>query len=287
MRAAPVQVTWLGFMNTLGMKGMDYRLTDYGMDGPGREQYYVETLFRLECMASYAPPFHAPLRELPPMLETGYPTLISLNNSVKLNHRMLLLWKRILDERPDARLIVMVKERTAEDAQDAMQHRIEAAGMPLDRVFVMHQQPLEQFMELGHIADVALDTSPVSGGTTTLHALWMGLPIVALDGERGTDASTARTLQGIGLGDWVAADEDAYVARALAFMADPELLVEHRATSRDRLRKTALMDYRARTRELEKAFRLMWLNYLRGDRKSLDVGADLEAELQAFEETVS
>ncbi|WP_229722795.1 O-linked N-acetylglucosamine transferase, SPINDLY family protein [Xylophilus rhododendri] len=283
MRAAPVQTTWLGFMNTLGMKGMDYRLTDYGMDPVGREQYYVETLFRLECMASYAPPLHAPLRESPPMLEAGYPTLVSLNNSVKLTPHMLQVWRRILEARTDARLIIMVKEQTADAAQDAMQGRIEAAGMPVDRVFVLHQQPLEQFMEMGHIADVALDTSPISGGTTTLHALWMGLPIVALDAERGTDAATARTLQGIGLGDWVAADEDAYVARALQFMDDPELLIAHRARARDLLRGTALMDYRTRTAELEKAFRLMWLNYLRGDRKSLDYSADLELELQAYE----
>jgi len=282
-RAAPVQVTWLGFMNTLGMHAMDYRLTDFSMDPPGREKYYVETLFRLECMASYAPPFHAPLRETPPMLETGYPTLVSLNNSLKITHEMLVLWGRILDARPDARLIVMVKERSAEAAQEAMQHRIEAAGMPIERVFVMHQQPLEQFMELGHIADVALDTAPVSGGTTTLHALWMGLPIVAMDGQRGTDASTARTLEGLGLPEWVAQDDDGYVARALALMDDPERLVRHRATSRDRLKATALMDYRGRTAELEKAFRLMWLNYLGGSREHLCAGVDLEAALQACE----
>lgn len=283
MRAAPVQVTWLGFMNTLGMKGMDYRLTDYSMDPPGREQYYVETLFRLECMASYAPPIHSPLRESPPMLEVGYPTLISLNNSLKVTHAMLVVWARILQARPDARLIIMVKERTADAAQEAMQHRVEAAGLPADRVFVMQQQALERFMELGHIADVALDTAPISGGTTTLHALWMGLPIVALDGQRGTDASTARTLQGIGLGEWAADDEDGYVARVLALMDDPERLIEHRATSRDRLRATALMDYRTRTAELEKAYRLMWLNYLQGDKRCLDARADLEAELLAFE----
>lgn len=283
LRAAPVQVTWLGFMNTLGMKGMDYRLTDYSMDPPGREKYYVETLFRLECMASYAPPIHAPLRETPPMLETGYPTLVSLNNSLKITHGMLLLWGRILAARPDARLIVMVKERTAEAAQEAMQHRIEAAGLPLDRVFVVHQQALEQFMEMGHIADVALDTSPVSGGTTTLHALWMGLPIVAMDGERGTDASTARTLQGMGFGDWVATDEDSYVARALAWMDDPEALLHRRSVAREQMRQTFLMDYRTRTTELEKAFRLMWLNYLRGERRILDVLSDVETETQALE----
>ena len=283
MRAAPVQATWLGFMNTLGMKAMDYRLTDHGTDPAGREDFYVETLFRLQCMASYAPPFHAPFRETPPMLEAGYPTLISLNNSVKLTQEMLVLWGRILVARPDARLIVMVKERTADAAQEAMQHRIEAAGLPIDRVFVMQQQALEQFMELGHIADIALDTSPISGGTTTMHALWMGLPVVCMDAERATDAATARTLQGLGFGGAVGRDADDYVAQALALMDDPQGLVEFRRTCRDKFRASVLMDYKARTAELERAFRLMWLNYLVGEKRWLHEGVDMEQALRECE----
>lgn len=282
-RAAPVQVTWLGFMNPLGMQAMDYRLTDYGINPPGSEPHFSETLVRLNCMASYAPPGYAPLRESLPMDEKGHPTLISLNNSVKVTHEMLVLWARILERRPDARLVIMVKEKTAEAAQAAMQHRVEAAGMPLDRVFVMHQQSLENFMELGHLADLALDTSPVSGGTTTLHALWMGLPVVAMDAERSVDASTARTLQGVGLGGWVAQTEDDYVDKVLQLLDDRDTLLEHRATARDRLRNCVLMDYATRTAELEKAYRLMWVAYLQGQVRAMDVGLDLEAEYAALE----
>ncbi|WP_289240839.1 hypothetical protein [Delftia sp.] len=112
------------------------------------------------------------------MLRNGHPTLISLNNSAKLTDEMLAVWASILHARQDAHLIIMVKEQDADAAQAHMQPRVQLAGMPLDRVSVLHQQPLERFMELGHIADIALDTSPISGGTTTLHALWMGLPIV-------------------------------------------------------------------------------------------------------------
>ncbi|GKT23806.1 tetratricopeptide repeat protein [Acidovorax sp. SUPP3334] len=278
-RAAPIQVTWLGFMNPLGMKAMDYRLTDAGITPPGHELLYSERLFRLACMASYAPPTYAPLCEAPPMLGNGYPTLISLNNSAKVTDRMLGTWARILQQRPDARLIIMVKERSAEAAQANMQMRVEAAGMPVDRVFVLHQQPLNQFMELGHIADVALDTSPISGGTTTLHALWMGLPIVAMDAERGIDASSARTLQGLGFGGEVAQDEDAYVAAALRLMADTEGLLHLRHHAREWMGKSVLMDYATRTAELEKAYRLMWLNCLNRDARWLGVEVDLEAAM--------
>ncbi|ODS90640.1 MAG: hypothetical protein ABS45_13210 [Comamonas sp. SCN 65-56] len=282
-RAAPVQVTWLGFMLPLGMKAMDYRIVDYGIAPAGHEKYYDETLFRVAGMASYAPPAYAPLCEEPPLLKNGYPTLISLNSSAKITDAMLRLWARILHARTDARLVIMVKERTAEAAQANMQPRVEAAGMPLERVFVMHQQPLNQFMELGHVADVALDTSPVSGGTTTLHALWMGLPIVSLNAERGVDASTARMLQGLGWPEWVAPDEDCYVQRALAFMDDPDRLSALRYATRAQLQRSVLMDYAARTGELEVAYRLMWLNYLRGNRQSRSVADDLSAQLAAVE----
>lgn len=282
-RAAPVQVTWLGYMQPLGMKAMDYRLVDNGIAPPGHEQFYSETLFRLDCMASYAPPAYAPLCEEPPMLQNGYPTLISLNSSSKITDAMLRLWARILQVRTDARLIIMVKERTADAAQAHMQPRVEAAGMPLDRVFVLHQQPLGQFMELGHIADVALDTSPISGGTTTLHALWMGLPIVAMDAQRGVDASTARTLRGLGFGGEIAQDEQEYIDAALRLMDDPGRLRQQRQSAREQLGRSVLMDYAARTAEVEKAYRLMWLNWLRGDHQTLSVAPALEPLLAEAE----
>lgn len=282
-RAAPVQVTWLGYMHTLGMKAMDYRLVDAGIAPPSHAPYYSENLFQLACMASYAPPEYSPLCEEPPMLRNGYPTLISLNNSAKITDEMLAVWARILHERQDARLIIMVKEQDPDAAQAHMQPRVEAAGMPLDRVSVLHQQPLDGFMELGHIADVALDTSPISGGTTTLHALWMGMLLVTMDAERGVDASTARTLRGLGFGGEIAKDEQGYVDAALLLMNSPERLQQRRLDLRDMMLKSVLMDYVTRTAELEKAFRLMWLNYLRGGREALSINADLDALLTEME----
>lgn len=276
-RAAPVQVTWLGYMQPLGMKAMDYRLVDMGIAPINHAKYYSEKLFYLKCMAAYAPPAYSPLCEDPPMLRNGYPTLISLNSSAKITDEMLRTWAKILHLRADARLIIMVKELSAEAAQADMQPRVQAAGMPLDRVSVMHQQPLRNFMELGYIADIALDTSPISGGTTTLHALWMGMLIVCMDAERGVDASTARTLRGLGFGGEIAKDEQSYIDAALLLMNSPERLQIRRKDLRDRMRKSVLMDYASRTAELEKAYRLMWLNWVIGKPKALSIDTDIDA----------
>ena len=278
-RAAPVQVTWIGYMLPLGMKAMDYRLLDHSVAPLGHEIYYSETLFRMDCMASYAPPNYAPLCEQPPLLRNGYPTLISLNSSAKITDAMLAVWARILQDKPDAHLIIMVKERTADAAQASMQPRVEAVGMPLERVSVVHQQSVNRFMELGHLADVMLDTAPVSGGTTTLHALWMGLPVVTLDAERGVDASSASALRVAGFGDEVAANEEEYVQRALQFMGDAEYLARRRQTARPQMQACGYMNYVERTQEVEQAFQLMWLNYLNNNTHWCDTATSVEDAL--------
>ena len=278
-RAAPVQVTWGGYALPLGMKAMDYRLLDHRLAPVGHEKYYSETLFRLPYSASYSPPDYAPLCEEPPLLRNGYPTLISLNNSSKITDAMLVVWARILQERPDARLIIMVKEFSADAAQANIQPRVEAAGMPLERVSVVHQQSLDRFMELGYLADVMLDTAPISGSTTTLHALWMGLPVVTLDAERGVDASSASVLRVAGFGDEVAANEQEYVKKALHFMSDPSYLAQRRQIARPQLQACGYMNYAERTQEVEQAFQLMWLNYLNGNTHWRDTETSFEDAL--------
>lgn len=284
-RAAPVQVTWLGYMLTLGMKAMDYRLVDEGIAPYGHQKYYSESLFYVPHVATYTPPAYAPLCEESPMVRNGYPTLVSLNSSSKITDDMLRIWAHILDFRKDARLIIIVKEENADAAQAHMQPRVEAAGMPLDRVSVMPQQPLEQFMEMGFIADIALDTSPISGGTTTLHTLWMGIPIVCMDADRGVDACTARILRSLGFYENIAKDKQGYIDIALRLMDSPDILKIHRKASRDRMCQSAMMDYKSRTAELEKAYRIMWLNQLSGQRKALNLQVDVDnllAEMDAI-----
>lgn len=282
-RAAPVQITWVGYLPTLGMKAMDYRFADPKFTPASERAYYSESLFHLDCIASYQPPEYAPLEEVPPMLRAGYPTLISLNNSSKITDAMLRTWARILHLRTDARLIIMVKELEADAAQAHMRPRIEAAGMPVDRVSVLHQQPLINFMELGHIADIQLDTAPISGGTTTLHALWMGLSIVTMDAERGVDVATAATLRDLQCGGEICQDEEGYIKAALQLMDSPERLQAQRQHAREAMQKASWMDYKARAAEVEKAMRVMWINYLRGDKKTLTTDVDVEALIKDYE----
>jgi protein O-GlcNAc transferase len=262
-RAAPVQVTWLGYMGgTLGMQGMDYRLTDYGADPVGHEAYYLEKLYRLECMASYIPPAHSPLQETPPMLQGNPPTIGCLNSSRKVTDRMLLLWKRIMEQRTDIQLLLQVQENSIDDAIHTIEPRLVELDMPLDRIIVSPMVPLEEFMERGALVDVALDTSPVSGGTTTLHTLWMGLPVVTLDADEAVSSTTARTLAELDYGEWVASDEDEYIEIVLRLLEKPDALSRLRKDIRARMQNSKVMDYQTRCAELEKTYRRLWFNHL-------------------------
>lgn len=279
-RAAPVQVTWLGYMGPLGMKAMDYRLTDGVVSPQGSERYYSEALFRLDCMGSYAPPSIAPEISSLPMLSQGHPTLISLNNSKKVTDEMLGVWANILELRQDAHLILMTQEIVQDEALAHMQPRLKKLGLPLDRVHVSRQLSLSDFMTLGGLADIALDTSPISGGTTTCHGLWMGLPIVALEGQDGTSGSSAQILRLVGCDEFVAVNKEAYKSKVLALMDSPQKLKEHRQTVRQRMLASPLMDYAVRTAEIERAYRLMWINHLVGDARYLDTGHDLQQAMK-------
>ena len=134
-------------------------------------------------------------------------------------------------------------------------------------------------MEMGHLADVMLDTAPISGGTTTLHALWMGLPVVTLDAERGVDASSASILRVVGFGDEVAASEEEYVQRALQFIDDTEYLTQRRKIARPQMEACGYMNYSERTQEVEQTFQLMWLNYLNGNTRWRDTTTLFEEAL--------
>ena len=261
-RAAPVQVTWMGYMHPLGMKAIQYRFSDPNSIPPESKKYYNETPFYIANGSTYSPPSHCKLYEQPPILKNGYPTFISLNNSRKVTDGMLQLWNQILQQIPDARLILLTDEIDPVKAEEHMRPRVMDLGLPTERITISKKVALDEFMSLAEIADIQLDTSPVSGGTTTYHALWMGLPIVCLDGNDASSKSTATILKQVGNHYWVTDNEQAYVNKAIELAKNANLLTQIRMNSREKMLHSSVMDYAQRTAEIEKSCRLLWFNYL-------------------------
>ena len=264
LRAAPVQVTWWGFMQTLGMKEMDYRFTDHLFCPPGSESHYVERLCRLSCLTAYAPPVNCDQLHESPWRERGFVTMVSLNHTRKISQDVLLLWRQVLEDNPNSGLIIVSAESTQEGADALLKPRLESLQMPMSRIAVTPRLALLEFMNLGRIADFALDSMPISGGVTTFHTLWMGLPVltIRLDQPMPLSAYTANILKTAGLDDCIVESSEEFLLRASSWINQPEQLDELRQRCRFQLQSSPYMDHAARVHELEQQYRQMWHDYL-------------------------
>jgi protein O-GlcNAc transferase len=252
-RPAPVQATWLGYLNTTGLTRIDYRISDAHCDPT--DARHTETLVRLpHSQWCYRPFIRTPAASAPPCTRSGYVTFGSFNQTLKLSKTSRRLWAQILSRVPDARLVVLgVPPGRAQ--QDLL------ADFDPARVTIVPYVSLQDYYGWFDAVDIALDTTPYSGGTTTFDALWMGVPVLTAPGERPSSRSAASILATAGMGDWIAEDPDDYVRRAARFAGDCPMLADLRKTLRARMQASPLMDEAGFTRDLEDAYRRMWRQY--------------------------
>lgn len=256
MRAAPVQMTWFGDMSPLGIKDIDYRITDWGMCPEGSEALYREKLLRLETMVCYMPLENCEQQFPAPYKKNGHVTMISLNHSRKLNDETLGLWCEILNENQNCGLIVISSDARQPDGEFLIAQRLKKLNAPMHKIVVMPRLSMLDFMHLAYAADFALDPFPISGGTTTLHSLWMGLPILTLqvNEDEATHTSASQTLMAVGLGSCVSYSKEDFKRKAQNWIEHPEVMDSIRQSTRGLLKASNLMNYSARVSELEAAY---------------------------------
>jgi predicted O-linked N-acetylglucosamine transferase (SPINDLY family) len=242
LKPAPIQVTWLGYLATTGLATMDYRLTDARADPPGMtEALHTEMLWRLpDTLWCYLPYAFAPEAGPLPAQRNAYVTFASLSNPAKLSHSLLEAWARILRAVPDSRLTLMRSGLSERDEE--IERFFARRGIAGDRVMQLERQSTLDYLGLYRGIDIALDTWPCAGATTTCDALWMGVPVVTLAGERSFSRSGASILPSVGLPELATEDFEAYVATAVTFAQDPSRLAALRASLRQRMRDSPLTD---------------------------------------------
>ncbi len=268
-RAAPVQVTYLGYSHSTGLNAMDYAIVDGEVAPAGSEALFSERLLRLSpSLFCFAPPGDAP----PPSARaagrdrTGWPIVFgSYNNAAKLTPSALELWARLLLHLPAARL----RFKAAIFADDYEIARFTAffAGHGIDANRLdfapLSPKPEQMLAEFAHV-DIALDPIPYNGATTTCLALWMGVPVVSLAGDGYASRMGASLLGAIGKRDWVASSGEEYLAIAAALAADRPGLQRWRLALREHMRASPLMDGPGFTRQLEGLYRQAWREWCRG-----------------------
>ena len=260
-RPAPVQATWVGYLNTTGLTRIQYRISDNHCDPPGlTDPYHTEKLFRLPHSQWCYRPFVEVECDVNAAFErNGHVTFGSFNQTVKITPTMRKLWGEILTQVPDSRLLVVgvIDIRAQEDLyRDLANNGVERA-----RITMLPFVPVEEYYRSFGGVDIGLDTTPFSGGTTTCDALWMGTPVVTVPGMRSWSRSAASVLTTLGLHDWIAESQEDYVRRAVQFARNPSIIAELRASLRSRMLASPLMDRKQFTRDMEEAYRRMWQSW--------------------------
>lgn len=261
-RPAPVQVSYLGYVATSGMTSVQYRLTDIHGDSAERTQrYYTEELIYIPgSVLCYQPPQDAPEVSELPCLQKGHVTFGSFNNLAKLNSEVIALWSRVLLATPASHLLLKARHLKDPVLVKKLVEKFKTYGISPERLDLRpwsHGNHLELYREV----DLALDPFPFNGGMTTFEALWMGVPLITLEGTNFVGRMGTRHLAVLGLQKCIAHSPDEYVKIAAQSAQETGWLSQWRSSLRSRILASPLADAPAFTRHLEAAYREMWIRW--------------------------
>jgi protein O-GlcNAc transferase len=258
-KPAPVQATWLGYFATTGVAAIDYLIADPWTLAPDQEAHFSEKIWRLpETRLCFTPPASdvdvGPL----PALANRYVTFGSFNNLSKMNNAVVALWSQVLHAVPGSRLFLKYQQFGEASVRQSTCERFAAHGVAPDRLMFEGYVPRANYLSAYQRVDIALDPFPFPGGTTTVEGLWMGVPALTLAGEHFLARQGVGLLMNAGLPEWVAADLQDYVARAVAHANDLQALAALRSGLRQQVLASAIFDAPRFASHFETALRDMW-----------------------------
>ena len=258
-RAAPVQVAWLGYAGTTGLSTMDWLIADPYLIPPSDEGYYVERILRLprSCIC-FDPPATAPEVSALPAGDSRPLTFAAFHNPVKVNGEVAALWSRVLLNEPESSIRFVYDGYQFPSVQQRIRGQFAAAGVDGDRLSFTGKVARDSLLGLYGATDIALDTFPYGGMTTTAEALWMGVPVVTLPGRTLASRNSLLTLSAAGMTGTVARDADDYIAIVHALGADRAGLSTLRAGLRQRMAASPLCDGGQFAADLGSALKRIW-----------------------------
>lgn len=273
-KPAPVQVTWLGYSGTTGLETIDYILGDRWVTPQAEAADLTEIPWQMPASYLCFSPPGVPIEVGPlPAGRDGPITFGSFNNLNKLSDTSVAAWSQVLGAVPGSRLLLKHRALGEPEIAAKTRERFAAHGIAAERLLLQGRDPsaAAHFDNYNRV-DIGLDPFPYNGTTTTVEALWMGVPVLGLKGDRFIAHVGESILNTVGLEDWVADDIESYVAKAAAFATDRGALAELRQKLRPQFLASPLCDAPRFARDLEAAFRSMWRRWCAGQGPETPAG---------------
>jgi predicted O-linked N-acetylglucosamine transferase (SPINDLY family) len=263
-KPAPLQASWIGYPCTTGLQAMDYYLTDRGLVPRGPlERQFSEQVVHLPASVPFLPSPDAPEVGELPALKNGYLTFGSFNRLSKINEDTVALWAQLLAQAPGSKMMLAGLPKAGGETQLA--EWFARHGIARERLVFQPRCSMKDYLALHGQVDISLDTFPYSGGTTTLHALWMGVPTLTLAGDSPAARSGASILGNVGLTQCIADDREQFVQQGLALMNDLPALAALRGGARQRMQDSAMLQPALLAAALDLALRTMWRRWCAGE----------------------
>jgi protein O-GlcNAc transferase len=266
-KPAPIQVTYLGYPDTTGLRTIDYRLTDDRVDPQnGTDGFYSEKLVRLPgSFAVYRPP--AANSEIGPLpaIGNGFVTFANFNGLAKMSAAALNTWGKILAALPCSRMVIAATGLQSENTRAEILGTFARSGIDAGRLTLLPQQPMSRYLALHNEVDISLDSFPVQGHTVTCHSLWLGVPVICLAGRTCAQRLAASVLGHLNLPELIAQSEEEYVKIAVDLAADGNRLAALRGDLRRRMQQSPIMQGRRLAENVEAAYQRMWRDWCNAD----------------------
>jgi protein O-GlcNAc transferase len=258
-KPAPIQITWLGYFATTGVNEIDYILGDPYVTPTSLESQFTETIYQLpKTRWCFTPPKVDIKISSPPALTNGYVTFGCFNNLTKINEQVISLWIKILAAIPSSYLLLKAKQLNSLSIQSKIINQFTTAGINPERITCEGSEPREKYFAAYQRIDIALDPFPFTGGTTTMESLWMGVPVLTLQGDSLISRQGVGILMNAGFSNWIAKDKDEYLTKAIDFSSDLDQVAIIRSSLREQVLSSPLFDAKQFAKDFEQALRIIW-----------------------------
>ena len=261
LKPAPVQISWLGYFSTTGLDKINYLIGDPYITPKNNDKFFTEKIYRMpETRMCFSPPQKEIKISASPANKNGYVTFCCFSNILKINDELIFLWSKILKDNKKNKILIKNKNLNNIHEKNKLIKKFDDLGINKNQLMLESHESRTKYLECYNKVDLALDTYPFSGGTISVEALWMGVPVLTLVGERFVSRQGLQILMNVGLNEWISFNKEEYVSKAINFSRNLDKISTIRKNLRKKLLGSPICNARRFSKNFENILHEIWKN---------------------------